>query len=66
MLTDNSSEMASTSFKLNLPKDYDIPLAFTFANMTSETPNYRAHLYVNGWQYGKYGEPQIAKIHVVQ
>ncbi|KAF4337116.1 beta-galactosidase [Fusarium beomiforme] len=40
---------------LNLPSDkYDIPLSFTFENNTASTGAYRALLYVNGFQYGKY------------
>lgn len=55
-----------TSFRLNLPKGYDIPLAFVF---DSQRGHYRgtsavsvtitpvdprpAQLYVNGWQMGK-------------
>jgi hypothetical protein len=39
---------------LSLPSDtYDIPLSFVFDNSTSTAP-YRALLYVNGFQYGKY------------
>ena len=36
---------------------YDIPLSFVFANTTgvnNQTLNYRAQLYVNGYQFGKY------------
>ena len=42
----------TTSFDLNMPKGYDIPLAFEF----KQTPkkNYRVNLYVNGWQFGKF------------
>jgi hypothetical protein len=43
-----------TSFSLDLPTGYDIPLAFSFGNCT-ESPNFRAQLYVNGYQFGKYG-----------
>jgi beta-galactosidase len=44
----------STSFKLDLPSDeWDIPLAFSFANDTVASGIYRAQLYVNGWQFGK-------------
>lgn len=46
-----------TSFDLNLPKHYDIPLSFNFGNGTTSsgaTASYRVQLYVNGWQYGKY------------
>lgn len=38
---------------MNLPKGFDIPLAFKFTNST-ETPNFRAQIYVNGYQFGKY------------
>jgi beta-galactosidase len=38
--------------RLDLPEGYDIPLSFVFANSTSQY--YRAQLYVNGWQFGKY------------
>jgi hypothetical protein len=47
-------------FALNMPRGYDIPLSFAFANDTSgngtgsSVPAYRAQLYVNGWQYGKF------------
>ena len=51
----------STTFKLNLPTGYDIPLAFTFANTTTVAAGslanaYRVQLFVNGYQYGKYGK----------
>lgn len=42
-----------TSFKLDLPKGYDVPLSFVFGNST-HAQKYRAQLYVNGWQFGKY------------
>jgi hypothetical protein len=42
---------------LDLPSDkYDIPLSFTFTNVTAaaaESP-YRAWLYINGFQFGRY------------
>lgn len=48
----------ATTFNLNLPQGYDIPLSFSFRNSstnTSETtPAYRCQLYVNGYQFGKY------------
>lgn len=50
-----------TEFELNLPENYDIPLAFKFTNST-ETPNFRAQIYVNGYQFGKYANnvgPQL-------
>ncbi|KAJ7179483.1 glycoside hydrolase family 35 protein [Mycena filopes] len=47
-----------TTFTLNIPPGVDYPLALVFANATSAsgaapTP-FRAQLYVNGWQFGKY------------
>lgn len=44
----------SASFDLDLPKGWDVPLYFNFANTTSPPLTYRAQLYVNGYQYGKY------------
>ena len=49
----------ATSFDLNLPNGYDIPLAFVFANATTTNSTakasaYRAQLFVNGYQFGKY------------
>ena len=46
----------SSSFQLDLPIGYDIPLSFTFGNTTINdvSANYTALLFVNGYQYGKY------------
>ncbi|MCJ1351023.1 MAG: hypothetical protein MMC33_001005 [Icmadophila ericetorum] len=55
----------TTSFALDVPTSYagtpvryDIPLSFFFTNTTTtpkgRTSNFRAQLYVNGYQYGKY------------
>ena len=46
----------STTFDLNMPAGYDIPIAFSFANSTagSSVPSYRCQIYVNGYQFGKY------------
>ena len=47
----------TTSFSLSLPSaQFDIPLSFVFDNSTSWEPGqeYRAWLYVNGFQYGRY------------
>lgn len=50
----------AAEFDLNIPSGYDVPLSFTFLNATSlpsngsSVPAYRAQLYVNGFQYGKY------------
>jgi hypothetical protein len=59
-----------TSFNLDMPLDYDIPIAFQFTNSSSSelvsnstasststgstVPAYRVQIYVNGWQFGKY------------
>ncbi|KAH8594370.1 glycoside hydrolase superfamily [Bisporella sp. PMI_857] len=44
------------SFNLDLPRNYDIPLSFHFGNTTIDGANarYRAQLWVNGYQFGKY------------
>lgn len=42
----------SAQFDLDLPEGYEIPLSFTFANTTSSA--YRAQIFVNGFQYGKF------------
>ena len=44
------------SFSLSLPRDYDIPLTFNFGNTTinGAVADYRAQLWVNGYQFGKY------------
>ncbi|KAJ7758802.1 glycoside hydrolase superfamily [Mycena maculata] len=39
-----------TTFTLDLPAGYDIPLSFVFDSAVGQ---YRAQLYVNGWQMGK-------------
>ena len=48
----------TTSFMLDVPLGYDIPMSFSFANSTtgdaSSVPDYRVQLYVNGYQFGKY------------
>lgn len=47
----------STSFELDLPLGYDIPLSFVFGNTTARngsTSDFRAQLFVNGYQFGKY------------
>lgn len=46
----------TTEFHLDMPDGYDIPLAFTFANTTVPVPDYRVQLYVNGYQFGRYGK----------
>jgi hypothetical protein len=49
----------ATQFDLDVPAGYDVPMSFTFTNATapgngSSVPAYRAQVYVNGWQYGKF------------
>ena len=44
----------TASFALDIPSGYDVPLAFSFANTTVPATAYRAQLYVNGYQFGKY------------
>jgi beta-galactosidase GanA len=43
-------------FNLSLPAGFDIPLVFNFGNTTigGVTADYRAQLWVNGYQFGKY------------
>ena len=49
----------TTSFELDMPRGYDIPLAFKFTNTTvenaTEPTEFRSQLYINGYQFGKYG-----------
>lgn len=48
----------TTNFNLSMPVGYDIPLSFLFTNSStngSALSNYRVQLYVNGYQFGKYG-----------
>lgn len=48
----------ATSFSLDLPEGYDIPLSFRFNNSASAArsgTSYRCQLFVNGYQFGKYG-----------
>ncbi|THZ30687.1 putative beta-galactosidase [Aureobasidium pullulans] len=49
----------STTFDLDMPAGYDIPIAISFSNATSSTNGsasvaYRSQIYVNGYQFGKY------------
>lgn len=47
-----------TTFSLDLPTDADIPVALKFTPTTNAstntTSNYRAMIYINGWQFGRY------------
>ncbi|KAK7561742.1 putative beta-galactosidase [Phyllosticta paracitricarpa] len=50
----------ATTIDLDIPSGWDVPLSFVFGNSSSSTgangtsAAYRAQLWVNGWQYGKY------------
>ncbi|XDG07857.1 hypothetical protein ABKA04_007472 [Annulohypoxylon sp. FPYF3050] len=45
----------TTTFDLDVPAGYDVPLSFVFANASTTSPsNYRCQLFVNGWQFGKF------------
>ncbi|KAK0361968.1 hypothetical protein LTR33_006943 [Friedmanniomyces endolithicus] len=50
----------TTTFELDMPMGYDIPLSFASANVakpantTGGVPAYRCQIHVNGWQFGKY------------
>ncbi|OCT47613.1 putative beta-galactosidase A [Cladophialophora carrionii] len=44
----------STSFDLNIPTGWDFPMSFVFGNDTKPPVPYRAQLFVNGFQFGKY------------
>jgi hypothetical protein len=37
-----------------MPVGYDIPLGFKFTNCSSPGEDFRAQIYINGYQYGKY------------
>ncbi|KAI1765730.1 glycoside hydrolase family 35 protein [Hypoxylon sp. FL1150] len=43
----------TTTFELDVPAGYDVPLSFAFANETMASANYRVQLFVNGYQFGK-------------
>ncbi|KAJ7499278.1 glycoside hydrolase family 35 protein [Mycena latifolia] len=44
-----------TSFALSIPAGVDYPLSLVFTNTTTASPTpFRAQIYVNGWQFGKY------------
>lgn len=47
----------ATSFDLHMPVGYDIPMSIIFSNNTKAAApsKFRAQIYVNGWQFGKYG-----------
>ena len=48
----------STTFDLDMPEGYDIPISFSFSNTTAaangSVPSFRCLVFVNGYQFGKY------------
>jgi beta-galactosidase GanA len=44
-----------TTFDLNIPKNHDVPLGIRFKE-SSSTERLRALLFINGWQFGKFGK----------
>jgi beta-galactosidase len=52
----------TTSFKLSVSEGYDVPMSFVLNQTASEAisknngQNYMCQLFVNGYQFGKYGE----------
>lgn len=48
----------TANLDLDIPKGWDVPMAFVFANATSggEPVAYRVQLFVNGYQFGKYSK----------
>lgn len=45
-----------TSFDLNFPKNYDVPISLKIDDNTfgKNGAKYRAYIYINGWMYGQY------------
>jgi hypothetical protein len=46
----------TTTIRLDVPRGYDVPMSFVFGSSSGQQQYYRAQLYVNGWQFGKYSE----------
>jgi Beta-galactosidase second all-beta domain/Beta-galactosidase, domain 3 len=52
----------TTTFDLNVPEGWDVPMSFVFNSTASSTNpgrtggNYRVQFFVNGFQFGKYGK----------
>jgi hypothetical protein len=55
----------TTTFDLHVPQGYDVPMSFTFNSTATKDgakfggPNYRSQLFVNGYQFGKYGSSPV-------
>lgn len=67
----------ATTFNLDVPDGYDVPMSLRLSEPISPTngtrlPAYRVQLFVNGWQYGKYGKRKsiipfyLTKTHTVK
>jgi hypothetical protein len=60
-LTEAGVGFYTTTFDLQVPQGYDVPMSFVFNSTTTKTeeklrgPNYRCQLFVNGYQFAKYG-----------
>ena len=48
----------AANFDLDMPRGWDIPLSFVFDNTTFQSA-YRCQLFVNGWQFGKFGRSPL-------
>lgn len=61
-LTSAGITFYATTFNLSMPQGFDLPMSFVFndnarTNLTDGAyANYRCQLYVNGYQFGKYGK----------
>ncbi|KAF7541462.1 hypothetical protein G7054_g527 [Neopestalotiopsis clavispora] len=49
----------ATTFDLDVPSGYDVPMSFVFTNASqglngTQADAYRVQLFVNGWQFGEY------------
>ncbi|KAJ5011871.1 beta-galactosidase [Colletotrichum sp. SAR 10_99] len=55
-ITSAGVQFYTTTFDLDMPAGYDIPLSFVFENVTNEGKPaiFRAQLFVNGYQFGEY------------
>lgn len=55
-----------TKFDLDIPKGWDVPMAFAFTSATSDGAphDHRVQLYVNGYQFGKYSKSPLTPRHL--
>lgn len=60
-ITEAGVAFYTTSFDLDFPAGRDIPLSFVFNNATDTgSITWRSQIYVNGYQFGKYGKSTSA------